>query len=339
MTHPLDDDLEHVRVFHPDADEDLNDQDIPLESRPELDEVMARFVDGEYPRSALAGLSDLSPGEGRTLKAIWPQVAVDVRRGIASELQDLTQERFDYSFTRAIQTLVDDPDATVRQRAVAGLWEWDDPDVAQMLVSVLKHDESEDVRAAAAHALGPFAEIAELEELDDETAETIHRALTDVLADTSEPMHVRARCLESAAVFGLDETIHEAIAFFFDEEDTGFRGTAIFSMGRSLKKEYLPTVLNETASDDPELRFEAARAAGRFGEASALDVLSGLGRDEDAEVRHAAIMAMGEIGGNHAVRYLQRLSENANEAEMELIEAAIEEATIFSDPLLLDDEL
>ncbi|HEV2128321.1 MAG TPA: HEAT repeat domain-containing protein, partial [Thermomicrobiales bacterium] len=149
--------------------------------------------------------------------------------------------------------------------------------------------------------------------------------------------HVRARALESLSVISDDESMREAIDRFYTEDETGFRATAIFAMGCSADRSFLPMVLNETASDDPEIRFEAARAAGRLGDTEALPILADLADDEDAEVRHAAINALGEIGGTAAIRYLRRIAEDAPEADYELIEDAIEEATVVIDPLLVDE--
>lgn len=338
MIHPPDDDLAHIRVFTPETDEDLNDE-AEEETRPPLDEVIAAMLRGEYPRSILVGLTDLSAQEAGTLKAAWGSIDVDIRRAVVSELNDLAEERVDYLFNRALLAVLDDPDAVVRRRAVAGLWEHEDPRFAMTLAAILESDESEDVRAEAARGLGRFAEMAELGDLDAEIAERVTSALRDVLDDESESMHVRARALESASALASDEAVHGAIERFFEEDDTGFRATAIFAMGRTLDRRYLTTVLNETSSDDAEIRYEAARAAGHFGDTEALPLLAELaGEDEDAEVRQAAINALGEIGGSAAVRYLRRLAEEAPDTALELIEEAMEEASIVTDPLLMDDE-
>lgn len=338
MTHQPEDPLENIRVFTPETDEDLDDSEAPQEPKPAIDEVTAALLNGEYPRSTLVGLSDLSAREAGALKETWPSVDSSVRQAVVSELHDLAEERVDYVFDRALLTLLDDPDPAVRQLAVAGLWERNEPTFAHTLVAMLESDESEDVRAEVARGLGRFAEMAELGELDDDTATAVRQALLDVLDEETESLHVRARCLESAAVFSRDAAVHDAIERFYEEDDTGFRATALFAMGRSLNQRFLPTILNETASDDAEIRYEAARASGRLGDTSALPVLADLADDEDAEVRHAAINALGEIGGKAAVRYLQRLSEAAHEADRELIEDALEEATIVTDPLLLEDD-
>jgi HEAT repeat protein len=332
-------DLEHIRVFLPeDEDEDLDAAEVEDEPKPALDEVTAALLRGEYPRSTLVGLSDLTAREAGTFKQAWARVDDRVRETVVSELNDLAEERVDYRFDRALLAMLDDPDAVVRQQAVAGLWEHEDPRFAATLAAIVEGDESEDVRAEAARGLGRFAEMAELGDLDPELADRVTAVLLATLSAPAESMHVRARALESAAVLGGNDTVLDALDDFFEEEDTGFRATALYAMGRSLQARFLPTVLNETSSDDAEIRYEAARAAGFLGDTEALPVLAELARDEDAEVRQAAINAMGEIGGTAAARYLRRLAEDASDTEIELIEAALEDASIVSDPLLLEDD-
>ena len=86
-------------------------------------------------------------------------------------------------------------------------------------------------------------------------------------------------------------------------------------------------------SEDPEIRFEAARAAGLLGSTDALPVLLQAARDDDAEVRHVAISAIGQIGGRGAVRALERLAEDAGEADLELIQSAIDDVNTLLEPL------
>jgi HEAT repeat protein len=340
MTHRPDDDLDldQLHVFHPEEDDDdLDAGEVEDEPKPALDEVTAALLRGDYPRSTLVGLSDLTAREAGTFKAAWARVDGRVREAVVSELNDLAEERVDYRFDRALLAMLDDPDPVVRQGAVAGLWEHEDRRFAATLAAILESDESEDVRAEAARGLGRFAEMAELGDFEPGLADRVISALLATLADPAESMHVRARALESASILADNDIVLDAISDFFDEEDTGFRATAIYAMGRSLQGRFLSTILNETSSDDAEIRYEAARAAGFLGDTEALPVLAELAKDEDAEVRQAAINAMGEIGGTAASRYLRRLAEEASDTEIDLIEAALEDASIVSDPLLLDD--
>ncbi len=339
MTQPPDDELDHIRVFTPEEEnEDLDGDEVEREPKPSIESVIATLIAGEYPRSTLVGLSDLTTREAAALDAAWPSVSPEVRQAVPSEVNDLAEERVDYVFARALLTMIDDPEPGVRQLALAGLWEHEDDRFVDTLITMLASDPSEDVRAEAARGLGRFAEKAEMGDLDAALASQVTSALLASLADASESLHVRARALESASVLSGVDTVTSAIERFYDEDEVGFRATAVFAMGRSMNQSFLPTVLNETASDDAEVRYEAARAAGRLGDTSALPALADLADDEDAEVRQASINALGEIGGKAAVRYLRRIGESAPESDLELIEDALAEASIVTDPLLLDDD-
>jgi HEAT repeat protein len=61
--------------------------------------------------------------------------------------------------------------------------------------------------------------------------------------------------------------------------------------------------------------------------------LSELTLDEDADVRRAAVSALGEIGGPGAIRVLRNLASQAQDADQEAIEDAIDAAQLGSDPL------
>lgn len=339
MSQPPDDNLERIRIFTPEEDdEDLEAVEAEREDKPDLETILATLADGRYPRSTVFGLTDLSVREAVRLRAVWPSIAVDVRRAVVLELNDLAEERFDYMFERALTVMLDDEDAAVRQHAIAGLWGHSDTQLADRLMQLLASDDSEDVRAAAAGGLGWFVEMAEFEEIGEELGARVFDSLVAALEDESESMHVRGRALEAAAARSGSDTVKQYIERFYDEDEIGLRSTAIFAMGRTHDSAFLPTILNETATDDAEIRFESARAAGRIGDNSALPVLAELASDEDTDVRHAAINAIGEIGGRAAVRYLARIAESAPEADQELIEDAMEEASILTDPLLLDDD-
>ena len=53
---------------------------------------------------------------------------------------------------------------------------------------------------------------------------------------------------------------------------------------------------------------------------------------DDPEVRHTAINAIAQIGGRGAARALERLAEVAGEADLELIDAALEEVGTLLEP-------
>jgi HEAT repeat protein len=91
--------------------------------------------------------------------------------------------------------------------------------------------------------------------------------------------------------------------------------------------------LDELASEDPEVRYEAATACGELGAEEAIDDLIRLTSDTDRDVQNAAIVALGRIGGTIATNVLRRLAQSPDPFVREAAEEALTEALFASDPL------
>jgi HEAT repeat protein len=224
-----------------------------------------------------------------------------------------------------------DPSPVARQIAISGLWEDERSDLIDAFISMMETDDSTDVRAEAASALALYANLAAIDELDEQTAVRIHMALLDAARALGQPELVRRRALESVAIFGGEDELNELISEAYDSDDSAMRASALYAMGRSLDRRWLGTVLGEFESDDAELRYEAARASGELGHVDAVSGLSELVQDHDTEVRHAAIGALGKIGGPGAIRVLSAYAQDCPPADKELVDDALTEARMFED--------
>jgi HEAT repeat protein len=81
----------------------------------------------------------------------------------------------------------------------------------------------------------------------------------------------------------------------------------------------------ELGSIEPEMRFEAARAAGELELREAGPALAELLEDGDNQVREAAIWSLGQIGGEYARRTLTDLLKNSDdEEEQDFIQEALD---------------
>ncbi|MBW3633093.1 MAG: HEAT repeat domain-containing protein [Chloroflexi bacterium] len=301
--------------------------------RSALERAISNLRDGDLSQTQVARLSDLSRENARTLTRAWESIPEETRIDLVRRFDELSEERVELNFNRALRIALDDSSAVVRQLAVAGLWEDESRDVLDLMRHVLETDASPDVRAQAAAALERFSGRAVDGSLDESAATDLRNDLRRVASDPEAPYSVQRRALESLGPYAADPEIESLILDAYDSGDHGLQCSAIYAMGQSLDSRWLPTILMELESDEPEIRFEAARAAGLLGAADALPVLLEAARDDDAEVRHAAIGAIAQIGGRGAVRALERLAEDAGEADLELIESAIEEANILLDPI------
>jgi HEAT repeat protein len=308
-------------------------QEHPDQPRSMLAVAISAIRDGDLSQTQVARLSDLSRNNARILAAAWESIPEENRIDLVRRFDELSEERVDLNFGRALRVALNDRSAVVRQLAVAGLWEDESSELLDRLRDILQNDESPDVRAQAAAALERFSSKAVVGSLDESVASDLRDSLRRSAIDAGAPYAVQRRALESLGPYAADPEISSLISEAFNSEDHGLQCSALYAMGRSQDARWLPTILVQLESEDPEIRFEAARAAGLLGSADALTVLLQAARDEDAEVRHVAIGAISQIGGRGAVRALERLAEDAGEADLELIQSAIDDVNTLIEPL------
>jgi HEAT repeat protein len=297
-----------------------------------LDAAIESFRQGEITPSALIRFSDLSREESRGIADAWNSLPEATRVDLVKRFEELSEDQVELNFTRILRVALDDPSAVVRQLATAALWEDESSDFLDRLRAMLTGDASIDVRGAAATALERFAHQAAIGKLSAQTANQLRGDLLQAVRDQQTPYTVRRRALESLGALGTDPEIEKQISAAYDSGDHGLQCSSVYAMGRSLDSRWLPTILTELDDDDAELRFEAARSAGLLGSPDSLPALLAAAHGEDAEVRHAAISAIAQIGGRGASRALERLAEEAGEADLELIEMAQEEVNTMLEP-------
>ena len=334
-------DDDHLRVFSIDSPEDESEldegfEDEPPVEKPAVADVLESLRAGEARPATLIGFSDLESADAALVAAAWLEVPSATRLAAVQALVDMVEERLDFHFGRFFRVALDDDDARVRQLAITGLWEDEGTDLPGRLCTVMESDESQDVRAQAAQGLARFADLAELGQLDPGVAADLRERLFAVATDEDQSWHVRRRAVEAASSFGTDPRLPDLIERMFEEDELGLRASAVYAMGRAMDSRWLATTINEFVSDDAEIRYEAARAAGLLADTDALPGLSELAQDEDLEVRLAAIGSIGQIGGPSAVRILRRLLDDAPDTDEEAIDDALIEASIVADPLSLD---
>jgi HEAT repeat protein len=308
-------------------------QDHPEQRQSMLTEAISALREGDLSQTQVARLSDLSRVNARELATAWESIPEGNRVDLVRRFDELSEERVELNFGRALKVALGDRSPVVRQLAVSGLWEDESNELLDRLRDILENDESPDVRAQAAAALERFASKAAVGSLDESVASDLRDSLRRSVVDAATPYVVQRRALESLGPYAADAEISKLISKAYDSEDHGLQCSALYAMGRSQDSRWLPTILAQLESEDPEIRFEAARAAGLLGSADALPVLLQAARDEDPEVRHTAIDAIGQIGGRGAVRALERLAEDAGEADLELIESAIDDVNALIEPL------
>ena len=302
-----------------------------------VEEALATLRDpgAQLTRSALAELSDLAGDDLAAFRRAWADAADEDRLTAVAYFAEMAEDNVELDFNALFRVALDDDHDDVRLGAIAGLWECEERTLIGPLLSALRGDPSEPVRAAAAQALGHFSFMAEIGRLSERDGVRIGGALIEAIDDVIESVEVRRRAIEALAsmrhprVPGLIEEAYE-------NEDNKVQASALYAMGRTCDVAWMPTLIGELENEDPELRYEAAAALGELGHDDAVEFLLPLVGDPDPQVQAAAILSLGRIGGVAAKNALRRARREADARVGELISGALEIAEFDDDPLSVD---
>ena len=301
---------------------------------PSHKQCIADIFDSNKPlvNSKLACLSDLT-GEGLDfLKKVWAKAHAERRHQVISHLVHLSEADLRLDFSSTFVFCLGDPDEAVRAQAIAGLEPEENHRFIGPLLRALKQDTSDQVRAAAAVALGRFALLGELDKLSTHYADKVYTALLDVLDNEAEPVQVKRRALEAIAPLSLPR-VKEFIQGMYHSNDVKLKASAVYAMGRNCDTAWLTALLTELTSPEAEIRYEAANACGELGAGEAVPHLIMLTKDEDGQIQEAAMKALGVIGGNEAKQTLSELAEDPEPGVRQAARSALKELQFWEDPL------
>ncbi len=275
-------------------------------------------------------LSDLNEAESALLERNWMMIALHRRKTLMEDIEEIGDSDLVLNFEGVGQIALKDEDPQVRLLAVRVLAEYEAPRFIPDFRQMAKQDEEEEVRAAAAFALGPFVYLGELEQLPEQSARQIEDDLLEVVLGEDTPL-VRRRALEALSFSGREE-VNPIIEWAFTSGDLGWLETALFAMGRSANEDWTSQVLSMLDHAKPAIRTEAVSAAGELEIHEAVSKLIDLLRDDHDDVRFAAIWALSQIGGEGVREILEEMLDDVNdEEEADMIEMALDNLAFTED--------
>ncbi len=305
--------------------------------------ISALRFDREPWPERLRALSDLEPRARPAVEAAWNELPAERRQEILRMCAELSRAHIELNFHWLARLSLADAEGSVRQIAIANLWECEDPDLSPVLLRMLESDPDVRVRIEAAEALERFVDRAELTDADPEWWDALSAGLIGASLSAE-------RALTLKAIEALGHSSHpdvpDLIAQAYAAADEPSVRSALLAMGRSGDARWSRAVSTELRNPAPRLRAEAARAAGELELRQAVPELLELLRDVHPDVQRAAVGALAQIGGRRAAKALERvarrgddeaLAEAAEEA-LELL-AFVEETRQFETGLGLRDEV
>ncbi|HWQ83667.1 MAG TPA: HEAT repeat domain-containing protein [Anaerolineales bacterium] len=293
--------------------------DIPFQ------QVLDAYLDSEtpFPPRFLNRLSDLSHADLEALNKVWQEAPSWRRQAIMEDIESLGEADTLLSFEALAQHALQDDEASVRVPAVRVLSEFENPAHASRFMALLESDPDTEVRAAAASALGYYVYLGELDELDPLKKAEIETCLLKYFHGNHADL-IRRRALEALGYSSLEE-VQPLIQQAYASENRDWKASALYAMGRSASEIWLPQVLESLESILPQIRAEAARAAGEIDAHVAVERLIELLDDPDEDVMTAAIWSLSQLGGEGVGDALAKVFKRTDDDELaEWIDSAME---------------
>jgi HEAT repeat protein len=293
-----------------------------------FDQVTSALLDNTKPFSPtyLHRFSDLTDGDIKELKNIWPKIEKERKSSLMIDLEELNNHDTLVCFDSISRIAIDDPDPRVRAVGINLLWECDDDRLVPRFIQIMHNDPDDVVRATAASALGMFIYLGELEEIPEKLLKQIETALLEVM-NSKENTLVQRHVLEALG-YSSREEVPGLIEKAYNMEDEQWQSSALFAMGRSADGRWEKHVLDRLDAQD-EILFEAARAAGELELESArqplLDMLQSEKGELDEDLRDAVIWSLSKIGGEEVRDVLEKImDESEDDEEIEFISNALD---------------
>src|SRR6266567_1558258 len=216
-------------------------------------------------------------------------------------------------------------------------------ELVDVLLSILRSgDEPEKLRGQAAISLGPVLEYADMhgfEEADDipiaeRTFHRIQESLRKLYMDAGVPKDVRRQILEGS-VRAPQDWHGEAVRAAYGSADEAWRLTAVFCM--RFVRGFDEQILEALDSTNPDIHYEAVRAAGARGVDAAWPHIAALvtSGGTDKPLLLAAIEAVASIRPRETAEILDDLTDSDDEDIVEAVSEAMTMAEGLADE---DDE-
>ena len=287
--------------------------------------------------TVLTELSDLSPAELGRFARVWFKASLERKLKVVESLVSVAEDNAELDFSAVLRVCLKDPNDTVREKAISGLWEFEDRSLITVLVELLKSDRSAQVKASAATALGKFATLAQDGKLLSRDGELVKESLMGALRQEDGWPEVRRRALESVAPFNTPD-LTQYINWAYGSDDLKLKSSSIYAMGRTGQPKWLDCVFTELQNPSPPIRYEAAHACGGLDQEEAAPHLIPLLQDDDLQVQLAAIVSLGELGGSLAKKALKLCLKRGDSIVEDAAREALENIIALEDPLAFNYE-
>ena len=244
----------------------MNDMEIEssisddLPQKPDIQDTLNALKNDDA-TTALYGLSNLISEEIQQVAEAWNELSTEQRHKLLSHMVLASETDVTLNFDAIAKLNLTDSDPNIRSIAIEVLWENESVNHLRQLNDIAKNDTALQARIAAVSAMGKFILLGEYEEIAEEEINPVQNTLIDIWNDQSLPVELRRRALEAISN-GSHDIVPKAIRQAYKSDDTLMTISALFAMGASYDNQWDELVLKELDNANPEIQYEAAKAAG-----------------------------------------------------------------------------
>ena len=280
----------------------------------------------------LRELSGIDDARARSIIEAWREWQVQDVLATVAELREVAEADRSLEFDALFRAAITFPDQEVRLVCVRALSSGGSLNIANSLVAVLEHDESAELRAAAAEALRAFSDTSQSRNISPITMARIAHALQNAI-HVDQPA-VQGKALRTLAAMQHEDT-PDLIDSMFDDavEDSSLMSDVLLAMGESGDRSWLTTIEDAFYSNDPNLRISAVLAFGSIASDDEIHSLSEPFDDHILEVQMATIKALEQIGTAQA-REMLSLAVSSSEPDVQQLAQAALDALKAEDDLM-----
>jgi HEAT repeat protein len=213
------------------------------------------------PQAEVDTLSMLEGQDLASFREAWQTLSAPARARLLRALHKAAETRLRLDFSALNRLALQDEDPVVRLSGIEAVIEDRSLELLSSLLRILNNDPHVELRVAAAEDLARFALLAELEDLDQDSAEQLRTQLLARARDENDDPRVGSAALAALGYFS-DVAMMEELATAFTSP--ALRLGAVRGMGRSADPRWTDRLMPVLGSEDPRMRAEAARALGEI---------------------------------------------------------------------------
>ncbi len=290
-------------------------------------DVLDTLLDSKKPISPghLKFYSDLDPESLRLFSNAWPNIPPNRKLLLLDKLVEQFDKDTLVSYEEVGKSLLDDPDAGARARALRLLAECDDPKLVDKILDIFLNDSESAPRLEAVKLLGEFLLLGEYEKISEGIEHKIEDAMISVIAGNGDS-DLRRHSLEILG-FSSRMEVPTLIESAYERSDPAWVASALRAMGHSQDERWNADVVDKLLDEEPLIKSAAIEAAGMLAIQESIPMLIQILDDEETEddSAAAAIWSLSQIGGDEARTYLVGLADQTDDEELsDFLEEAIE---------------